>query len=291
MSPEVARIESPATPRHNATTVRRRNEIRIAGEVLGTRERSRIQCTGGMMISLAQLKGTTATIELEIAQGAINDVLGRISTGTTRPIIELLPGNTILVRYGLLHARAQLPERSVLADSPTVTLVLASVLVAMAVKAAIRQPFITVHGRHLEIDLTRVATLGAWRHLWRQISELTFTTLPGRLRIGVAIALSTDDDWPAGATAGTATMGASMRDWLDAQLSAGFPALSGSSATGTLALHQDAVNELLARWLRDAPVSSDGGSGVDPGLLRRFVKTASIRAESGRLLIDFTVAI
>ena len=81
-----------------------------------------------------------------------------------------------------------------------------------------------------------------------------------------------------------------MRDWIEAQLAAGLPAFAGSHMSGTLALKQELLNELLGRWL------TESAPGTPPRLpdlapVKRVVKGAAVRAEAGRLLIDFTIAV
>ena len=83
-----------------------------------------------------------------------------------------------------------------------------------------------------------------------------------------------------------------MQDWLKTQLAAGFPALAGSAVSGTLAVKQELVNELLADLLLK---SRTGASTPPPSndltALAKFVQTASVRAEPGTLLIDFKISV
>ena len=62
-----------------------------------------------------------------------------------------------------------------------------------------------------------------------------------------------------------------MREWFEAQLAAGLPAFAGTVVSGTLAVKQEALNELLANWLaasaappgtRTAPVDLGRSAGV-----------------------------
>ena len=83
-----------------------------------------------------------------------------------------------------------------------------------------------------------------------------------------------------------------MRDWIEAQLAAGLPGLQGSSISGTLAVKQDLINELLAQWLADAR-SPKAGAAPPPDLARAagFIKQAAVRAEPGTVLVDFKVTV
>jgi hypothetical protein len=81
-----------------------------------------------------------------------------------------------------------------------------------------------------------------------------------------------------------------MREWIDAQIAAGLPALAGSRIAGTLAVSPELVNEVLAAWLgRPASAASATTPPWNLDALRAAVKSMSVRAESGRILIDFDV--
>ncbi|MBC7807847.1 MAG: hypothetical protein H7145_17070 [Akkermansiaceae bacterium] len=76
---------------------------------------------------------------------------------------------------------------------------------------------------------------------------------------------------------------------------------AGLRVSGTLPVKQEILNDLLQSVLADmqspvptpTPASVDkaasSASGFDPKSLVRFVKRAEIRAEEGRLVLDFDV--
>ena len=82
-----------------------------------------------------------------------------------------------------------------------------------------------------------------------------------------------------------------MREWFEAQLAAGLPALAGSQVTGTLAVKQELVNEFIAKWLASpsAPADPQRATAVDLHRLRSAVKNVAVRGEPGRILVDFEV--
>jgi hypothetical protein len=82
-----------------------------------------------------------------------------------------------------------------------------------------------------------------------------------------------------------------MREWIEAQLAAGLPALAGSSLSGTLAVKQEVLNELIAKWLANDTPASTGGIGFDLSKARTAVKNARIRGEAGTILLDFDIRI
>jgi hypothetical protein len=81
-----------------------------------------------------------------------------------------------------------------------------------------------------------------------------------------------------------------MREWFEAQLSAGLPALAGSEVSGTLALKQELLNRMLAEWLSQGP-SEAAGVKMDLAQLKHFVKAAQVRADAGTVFVEFRVAI
>lgn len=136
----------------------------------------------------AQLAGSHASGTLQIDTRAINDVLALLAgTPSSAPSLELMPNNTVMVRYGVLHARAELPQRVRFEQSPRLSVRLASLLVAWAIKAAVRQPFVHIHGRQLTIDLAAVPALSGWRDLWKYLHQLSFETTPSALRVGFVV--------------------------------------------------------------------------------------------------------
>jgi hypothetical protein len=81
-----------------------------------------------------------------------------------------------------------------------------------------------------------------------------------------------------------------MDEWMRAQLAAGLPAFRGSAIAGTLAVNQELLNELLAQWLSQQARGA-ASTGTDVNQLLPFLKQASIRAETGKVLVDFQVSI
>lgn len=83
-----------------------------------------------------------------------------------------------------------------------------------------------------------------------------------------------------------------MDEWLQAQLTAGFPAFRGSAISGTVAMDQELLNELLARWLAAQSAGGNTGSaGLDVNRLLPFLKHAAIRVELGTLRVDFQISV
>jgi hypothetical protein len=83
-----------------------------------------------------------------------------------------------------------------------------------------------------------------------------------------------------------------MQQWIQSQLAAGLPAFAGTSISGTLAVTQELLNELIATWLREqSALGASPDSGVDFRGALTTVKTLAVRAEPGRVLVDFSIAV
>jgi hypothetical protein len=79
-----------------------------------------------------------------------------------------------------------------------------------------------------------------------------------------------------------------MREWLERQLAAGLPAFAGSQMSGTLVVRQEAINELIAAWLTGGSPAA-GGPALDVTMVRSAIKSAAVRGEPGRILVDFEI--
>ena len=105
------------------------------------------------MTRIAELVGSHAEGSLQIGQQSINHLL-TLESKKTAPSVELLAHNQVVMRYGLMRARAELlPAATQRASPPNITLRLASTVVAMAMKTFVRQPFVHINGRDLTIVL------------------------------------------------------------------------------------------------------------------------------------------
>jgi hypothetical protein len=136
---------------------------------------------------LAQLNGSNIEGTIQISEAALNDVLSRSRANRTRVEISMLPENVLLVTYGIFRERVALPRAVALADSPTVTVELASWTIATGLGVFVKQPYIRVRGRRITIDLAAIPALQRWSELWKHVRTMTFRTAPGALRVGFAM--------------------------------------------------------------------------------------------------------
>ena len=147
-----------------------------------------IHCKVETPMRPAQLTGSHAEGTLQVGEASLNEMLGLVAGQSSTSLhVELLPQNTVLLRYGMLHARAQLPSSFEPSSSPQITVVLASLVVAWGLKATVHQPFLHIHGRRVTIDWAAVPAFAGWRDLWRYLQRLTFETAPGVLRVHFAV--------------------------------------------------------------------------------------------------------
>jgi hypothetical protein len=83
-----------------------------------------------------------------------------------------------------------------------------------------------------------------------------------------------------------------MHEWVQAQLAAGLPAFRGSAISGTVALNQELLNELLAQWLAAKAQGANGSAGgFDLSHLLPFLEQARVSAEAGTVLVDFQISV
>ena len=78
------------------------------------------------------------------------------------------------------------------------------------------------------------------------------------------------------------------RDWIEQQLKAGLPAFAGTQISGTLAVKHELINDLLAQGLA---AQTTEGNRADLSHAVKFIKSASVRAETGTVLVDFQVVV
>jgi hypothetical protein len=91
-----------------------------------------------------------------------------------------------------------------------------------------------------------------------------------------------------------------MQDWLAAHLGNGLAAFRGARLSGTLVVHQDLLNEIVAEWFAaqssgaaPAPAAAAAAAAPD-GQLTGLVKTVTrvaVRADAGAVSVDFDIAV
>jgi len=120
---------------------------------------------------------------IPIAQEVVNEVLSQIEGIPKGVRIEIESGNRVVARIGVVRAAATLQSPAGL-DGRTITLELASSMVAWGISQYLRAPFITIAGRVVTIDLARVPVLAPWQASLTQLERITFSTQSGVLTVG-----------------------------------------------------------------------------------------------------------
>ena len=128
------------------------------------------------MHAVQEFAGTAVRGDIKMAESAINELLNAPRSPLRGATLALMDGDEVVLRYGVLHARARLPRAIEVGSSPRVTLVLASVLVAVAVRAVVRLPYIEVSGREVTIRLADVPALGHLREVWPHVTSAGLRT-------------------------------------------------------------------------------------------------------------------
>jgi hypothetical protein len=142
-----------------------------------------------MTARLAQLRGSHAAGVIQITELAVNEVIGLARRDGAVPTVQLMGDNRLEIRYGVVHARAELPLAIDLRPAPRMTVKLESRVVAWALNAVVRLPFVEFDGRLVTIDLTAVPALAPYHALWPHLKSARLATAPGVLRVEVGLSI------------------------------------------------------------------------------------------------------
>jgi hypothetical protein len=129
-----------------------------------------------------------------VSESAVNELLNLDGSTLRGATVAIRGGNQIVLRYGAFRVRATLPRAIDAGPSPRVTLSLASFVVAFALKAALRQPYISVTGRQLTIALADLPALQRLRGFWSELRRAELTTEPGSVRVDLVVSVAEATD-------------------------------------------------------------------------------------------------
>lgn len=136
------------------------------------------------------LAGARLRATIPISEVLLNEALRRVPGVPAGVVLDLQPDNRVVVRYGLVHARATLaPEVRVGDGPPQVVVELASTVIAWTLTQALRTRVARIEGRRLTIDLGGVAALDGFRDHWRHLERVRLQTTAGYLHVDVAAAV------------------------------------------------------------------------------------------------------
>jgi hypothetical protein len=125
-----------------------------------------------------------------VSAAALNELLNIEGSRVRGATVEVRPDNQIVFRHGVVHATVTLPHAVEVGASPRATLSLASVMVALALKAMLRQPYVQIHGRHLTIHLAEVPALHSLRTVWPHVRRVEVATEPEGVRLRVVFTVT-----------------------------------------------------------------------------------------------------
>ncbi len=136
------------------------------------------------------LAGARLHGSVPLSQRVINDALRQVRGVPPGFALEVQPDRRLMVRYGLVHARAVLdPEVRMTDGGPQITLDLASTVLAWTLSQALRLKGVRIAGRRVTIDLGALDGLEAYRHYWRHLERVQLQTTAGRLHVDIALAV------------------------------------------------------------------------------------------------------
>jgi hypothetical protein len=131
-----------------------------------------------------QFPGIRLSGTVPITDAIINELLSQSPQVPKHLRVEIESGNRLVARIGVVQAAATLQSPAIVDGPPTITLLLASTIVAWTVSRYLRAPFIAIDGRVITVDLARIPALQPWQAALHHVERLTFSTAPGLLTIG-----------------------------------------------------------------------------------------------------------
>jgi hypothetical protein len=141
-------------------------------------------------LDLAELTGTHVEGTLRVSAAALNELLNLEGSRLRGATVEVRSDNEVVVRHGVVRATMTLPHAVEVGSSPRATLSMASVMVALALKALLRQPYVQVHGRHLTIHLAEVPALRSLRTVWPHVRRVEVATEREGVRLRVVFTVT-----------------------------------------------------------------------------------------------------
>jgi hypothetical protein len=127
-------------------------------------------------VRLDQLTGTDIDGTVRISEASINELLNDEHSPLRGATISAAPDNELIVRYGIIRARVVLPRTLDVGSAPQVRLRLASVLIALGLKAAIRLSYVRIDGREVTIFIADIPALRPLHQVWQHVKSASLRT-------------------------------------------------------------------------------------------------------------------
>jgi hypothetical protein len=141
-------------------------------------------------VHLAQLDGTHVEGIFRVSAAALNELLNIDGSRLRGATVEVRPDNQVVFRHGVVRATVTLPHAVEVGSSPRATLSLASVVVALALRALLHQPYVQIQGRHLTIHLAEVPALQSLRTVWPHVRSVEVATEREGVRLRVVFTVT-----------------------------------------------------------------------------------------------------
>jgi hypothetical protein len=135
---------------------------------------------------LQQVAGSHVNGSFRIQESTVNELLRRGPAPLSACDVAIAAGNRIVVRYGMLHATATIDGYDA-GPSPRLRLTLASLVVALALRAWLRQPYVQASGRQVEVAIAAVPALAPYAAIWPHVRRVHIETAPARARVDVEV--------------------------------------------------------------------------------------------------------
>jgi hypothetical protein len=127
-------------------------------------------------VQIDHFAGTHLAGALRISEDALNELLNIEQSPFRGATIAVDSENVLVLRYGLIRARFALVPVIEVGDSPRVRLLLASMLISLAMRTAMEQPYITVKGREVTVSLAEVPALQHLHEVWAHVRSAGLRT-------------------------------------------------------------------------------------------------------------------
>ena len=134
-----------------------------------------------------RLRGTRLVATIPITQAVLDTALSTLSGAARGVRVEIHDNNRIVVHYGPLNIDANLLHAVNVGPSPTLTVTLASTVVAWTLKQTVRAPGVSINGKQVTIDLGALPALRPYRHLLHHVKSATLATRRSLITVGLEV--------------------------------------------------------------------------------------------------------
>jgi len=137
------------------------------------------------------LAGTRLKGTLPVKEGLLNEALRHLPGAPSGLAIDVLAGNRLVARYGIVRATAVLDEEVRVGHGPPqVSFQLASTLIAWTLSQTLRMPAVRFEGRRVTIDLGTLHGMDRYRPYWPHLQHVQLRTTPGHVHVDFEVGVT-----------------------------------------------------------------------------------------------------